>query len=54
MPDLAQLFEQNRAWAAQMEKNEPGFFAALAQQQVRNIFGSAAPTAACLLTRSSD
>ena len=34
MPDLQHLFEQNRAWAAQMEKSEPGFFAALAQQQL--------------------
>jgi hypothetical protein len=33
MPDIQQLFEQNRAWAAQMETREPGFFAALAQQQ---------------------
>jgi carbonic anhydrase len=33
MPDIRQLFEQNRAWAAQMETREPGFFAALAQQQ---------------------
>src|SRR6202790_1930250 len=34
MPDIEQLFEQNRAWAAQMETREPGFFAALAQQQL--------------------
>jgi carbonic anhydrase len=33
MPDIRQLFEQNRAWAAQMEAREPGFFAALAKQQ---------------------
>jgi carbonic anhydrase len=33
MPDIRQLFEQNRAWAAQMETREPGFFAALSQQQ---------------------
>ena len=33
MPDIRQLFEQNRAWAADMEKREPGFFAGLAQQQ---------------------
>ena len=33
MPDIRQLFEQNRAWAAQMETREPGFFATLAQQQ---------------------
>ena len=33
MPDIRQLFEQNRAWAAQMEVREPGFFAGLAQQQ---------------------
>jgi len=33
MPDIRQLFEQNRAWAAQMETREPGFFAALEHQQ---------------------
>ena len=33
MPDIRQLFEQNRAWAAQTEAREPGFFAALAKQQ---------------------
>jgi len=33
MPDINQLFEQNRAWAAQMETREPGFFAALEHQQ---------------------
>jgi hypothetical protein len=33
MPDIRQLFEQNRSWAAQMEKSEPGFFAALEHQQ---------------------
>ena len=34
MPDIQQLFKQNRAWAAEMETREPGFFAALAQQQL--------------------
>jgi carbonic anhydrase len=33
MPDINQLFEQNRTWAAQMETREPGFFAALEHQQ---------------------
>src|SRR3984893_5425870 len=33
MPDIHQLFAQNRAWAAQMEAREPGFFANLAKQQ---------------------
>jgi carbonic anhydrase len=33
MPDIRQLFEQNRSWAAQMENSEPGFFAALEHQQ---------------------
>jgi carbonic anhydrase len=33
MPDISQLFEQNRAWAAEMETREPGFFAALEHQQ---------------------
>src|ERR1700722_6628149 len=33
MPDIEKLFEQNRAWAAEMEAREPGFFAGLAQQQ---------------------
>ena len=33
MPDINQLFEQNRAWAAEMERREPGFFAALEHQQ---------------------
>jgi carbonic anhydrase len=33
MPDIRQLFEQNRAWATQMEDREPGFFATLARQQ---------------------
>jgi carbonic anhydrase len=33
MPDIRQLFEQNRAWAAEMETREPGFFAGLSHQQ---------------------
>jgi carbonic anhydrase len=33
MPDIHQLFAQNRAWAAEMETREPGFFATLAKQQ---------------------
>jgi carbonic anhydrase len=33
MPDIRQLLAQNRAWAAQMETREPGFFATLARQQ---------------------
>jgi len=33
MPDIRQLFEQNRAWAAQTETRHPGFFATLAKQQ---------------------
>jgi carbonic anhydrase len=33
MPDIRQLFEQNRAWAARTEEREPGFFAGLAKQQ---------------------
>jgi len=33
MPDIRQLFEQNRAWAAQTEARDPGFFASLAKQQ---------------------
>jgi carbonic anhydrase len=33
MPNIRQLFEQNRAWAAQTEAREPGFFAKLAKQQ---------------------
>jgi carbonic anhydrase len=33
MPDIRQLFEQNRSWAAEMEEREPGFFATLARQQ---------------------
>jgi carbonic anhydrase len=32
MPDIDQLFEQNRAWAAEMENLQPGFFAALEKQ----------------------
>src|ERR1700732_3620043 len=34
MPDIRQLLAQTRAWAAQMETREPGFFAVLAQQQL--------------------
>src|ERR1700734_3795775 len=33
MPDIRQLFEQNRAWAAETEAREPVFFAGLAKQQ---------------------
>ena len=33
MPDIRQLFDQNRSWATEMEDREPGFFATLAQQQ---------------------
>jgi carbonic anhydrase len=34
MPDIRELFARNRAWAAQVEANEPGFFASLAKQQL--------------------
>ena len=33
MPDITDLFAHNRAWAAQMERERPGFFSALTQQQ---------------------
>ena len=33
MPDKTQLFANNRAWAAQMERSRPGFFTGLANQQ---------------------
>src|SRR6202030_3922930 len=33
MPDIDQLFAQNRAWAARTETDHPGFFATLAKQQ---------------------
>jgi carbonic anhydrase len=33
MPDIDQLFARNRAWAAEMENREPGFFASLEHQQ---------------------
>jgi carbonic anhydrase len=33
MPHLSALFASNRAWAAEMEKNRPGFFTGLANQQ---------------------
>ncbi len=32
-PDLSDLFERNRAWAAATEVRQPGFFTRLAQQQ---------------------
>ncbi|MBV8143171.1 MAG: carbonate dehydratase [Verrucomicrobia bacterium] len=32
-PDINRLFEQNRAWAKEIESREPGFFAALSRQQ---------------------
>ena len=31
--DIQSLFDHNRAWAAQIEKDDPGFFARLAKQQ---------------------
>lgn len=31
--DIAQLFDNNRRWAASMERDEPGFFGRLAAQQ---------------------
>jgi carbonic anhydrase len=31
--DLAELFENNRAWAAEMVARDPGFFAGLAERQ---------------------
>jgi carbonic anhydrase len=34
MPDIRQLFEQNRSWAKEMEEREPGFFTTLAEQQL--------------------
>jgi len=33
MPDIQDLFAHNRAWAAQMEKERPGFFTSLTRQQ---------------------
>ena len=33
MPTINDLFGHNRAWAAQMERERPGFFSALTQQQ---------------------
>ncbi len=33
MPDLQHLLANNRAWAARMEQDQPGFFAGLAAQQ---------------------
>ncbi|AMO23526.1 carbonate dehydratase [Ramlibacter solisilvae] len=33
MPSIADLFAHNRAWAAQMERDRPGFFASLTKQQ---------------------
>ncbi|HWP94356.1 MAG TPA: carbonate dehydratase [Gammaproteobacteria bacterium] len=33
MPDLKQLFEQNRAWAEDMKKRDPEFFTRLVRQQ---------------------
>jgi carbonic anhydrase len=33
MSTLADLFAHNRAWAAQMERERPGFFSSLTQQQ---------------------
>ena len=33
MGDLAELFERNRAWAAAMVADDPGFFTALAERQ---------------------
>lgn len=33
MSDMRELFERNRAWAARLEREEPGFLADLARQQ---------------------
>lgn len=33
MSELADLFAHNRAWAAQMERDRPGFFSSLTKQQ---------------------
>jgi carbonic anhydrase len=33
MPSINDLFAHNRAWAAQMERERPGFFSTLVQQQ---------------------
>ncbi|MDA0706873.1 MAG: carbonate dehydratase [Proteobacteria bacterium] len=33
MEDIQGLFDHNRAWAAQIKKEDPGFFARLAKQQ---------------------
>src|SRR6478609_8797177 len=33
MPHIQDLFAHNRAWAAQMERDRPGFFTGLTQQQ---------------------
>ena len=53
MASIADLFAHNRAWAAQMERERPGFFTvALAAADAASTCGSAAPTAACRPTRS--
>jgi carbonic anhydrase len=31
--DIQELFDHNREWAAQMERDDPGFFVRLAKQQ---------------------
>ena len=33
MPDISELFERNRAWAAAMVADDPDFFASLAERQ---------------------
>ncbi len=35
--DIQELFDHNREWAAQMEQDDPGFFARLAKQQKPNF-----------------
>ena len=51
--DLAELFERNRAWAADMVARDPDFFTGSRSSSRPSTSGSAARTAACRRTRSS-
>jgi len=45
MPALTQLFENNRAWADQITRQDPGFFDRLARQQAPRYPTGCAPVA---------
>ena len=52
MRKLSHLFDNNRAWAAEITEETPDFFARLTRQQSPEYLWIGSRIAGCLLTRS--